>query len=77
MTEPNKYRIKTLEDILQVPTESLDNLFIDLKFWHKTMLELQKIKTPEGITMIANGITFIDDGEHEGHLKFQTKIVDK
>lgn len=76
-TEQKKYKLVHIEDILDIPTDRLDDFITDLKKWHsaskgvkdliKAVSEASGIESKERITM-----NWIDDGKHDGHIIFKS-----
>ena len=70
--EPNKYRIKNLEDLATIPADRLDACFVDLKQWvavigqmREQHEEIDGLLAAAGVTasVASSGFVWVDDGE--------------
>lgn len=60
--QPKEYRIKTLEDILQLDDRQRNYFIEDLRDWLKLMDNFKDISF-DGIAMVGDGMIWIDDGD--------------
>lgn len=57
--EHKRYIIKTVDDIVKIPTDRLPFFFADLAHYHEQLTQLQK----SGIRVITGNFVWVDDGE--------------
>lgn len=60
--KPREYRIKTLEDILQLDDRQRNDFIEDLREWLKIMDHFKDISSDGSVTL-DNGMFWIDDGK--------------
>lgn len=73
--KPKEYKIETLSDISNIPAESREDFFVDLKSWLELVDGINLANSLLGCEAIAppNHINWIDDGEHDMTLQFKVK----
>lgn len=74
MTAPKTYEIRTVEDLLEVPSEKLAACMVDLEAWARIMREIRELG-PELVRQIdkpgacgPGRFVWIDDGEHNANI---------
>lgn len=60
--KPDKYKIETLEDILEIPSEHFDQFLEELKYIH---LVYNKIKKQNPASKVKIADTYWPDGKHK------------
>lgn len=60
--QPKEYRIKTLEDILQLDERQRNDFMEDLREWLKFMDHFKDFSS-DGIAILGDGMFWIDDGD--------------
>lgn len=78
MSEPKRYEIEKLTDILEIPEEKFDAFVEDLRTYHTMGIHMTKLlETLADIggvkaEVIPQKMTWIDDGEHNATVYLKT-----
>lgn len=66
-----KYQLEKLNDILDIPSDSLDDFFIDLRKWHSITNNLKDMAEALGQSrddVGSRGFVWKDDGKHDAKI---------
>ena len=70
MSEPARYKIEKVEDLLAVPDDKLEACLIDLAIYVRLM-KVSKPLIDSGLITVRPGLVWMDDGEHTARINVE------
>lgn len=67
-----QYEIKTIEDMMKVPADKIDEFAVDLVEFLKMAADAQAISKILGVK-VPMSFTWIDDGKHDRQITFKVE----